>query len=185
MVKALTPWSQRITAGASDEPVGSKVPVVDELAPTIDTGFIDTTGTYIGRVGTDAEFTRFGPETLATGAAMDSDTINLVEYDVLIIAFNSDGSHSVEIDLFQPTAAIGPYAGMDDLGGIGVGAVFSGADTETDGAFVSIVEDGAETATDTWKFWRVGTIKGLTAVIRVINNDVTPHTIHGAYLRVA
>ena len=116
--KGAAPWSVDYEAGLADAPVSSHPGVeADQVNPVIDAGFIDADGNWqIERTTTDRGFTRFGPETLAQNATMFSPTINTVEYDILIIAVNSDGTHGIEIQYYQPDSAIGPYTGMDDLG---------------------------------------------------------------------
>ena len=74
---------------------------------------------------------------------------------------------------------------MDDLGGIGVAAPVTSSDSETDGSFSNIADDGTETAADTWKFWRIGTVGGTIGRIRIMNKDASAHLIHGAFLRVS
>ena len=185
--KGAAPWSVDYEAGLADAPVSSHPGVeADQVKPVIDAGFIDADGSWqIEKTTTDRGFTRFGPETLVQNASMYSPTINLVEYSHLIIGINSDGNHNIDIVMLQPDQAIGPYVGMDDLGGIGQEVSLSAADTETDGKFIAIADDGAETARDTWKFWRVTNVQGLIARLRVKNTDASSHLMHAAYLRIA
>ena len=185
--KGAAPWSVDYEAGLADAPVSSHPGVeADQVKAVIDAGFIDSDGSWqIEKTTTDRGFTRFGPETLAQNASMFSPTINLVEYSHLILGINSDADHNVEIGFFQPDEAIGPYVGLDDLGGIGVSSPWIAADTESDGSFVNITEDGSEAVKDTWKFWRITNVQGTIARVRIKNCDASSHTIHAAFLRVA
>jgi len=54
--KSIAPWSERVSEGLIDQPIDSVVTASQTLRATVDTGFIDQTGTWKGIVSSDALF---------------------------------------------------------------------------------------------------------------------------------
>ena len=57
--KSIAPWSERVSEGLIDQPINSQIASTVNLRPTVDTGFIDQTGTWKGNVSSDANFIAF------------------------------------------------------------------------------------------------------------------------------
>jgi len=54
--KSIAPWSERVAEGLIDQPIDSQISSTVDLRPTVDTGFIDQTGTWKGNVSSDEIF---------------------------------------------------------------------------------------------------------------------------------
>jgi len=54
--KSVAPWSERVAEGLIDQPIDSTITASQTLRATVDTGFIDQTGTWKGIVSSDAAF---------------------------------------------------------------------------------------------------------------------------------
>jgi len=54
--KSIAPWSERVSEGLIDQPIDSSITASQTLTATVDTGFIDQTGTWKGVVSSDTIF---------------------------------------------------------------------------------------------------------------------------------
>jgi len=54
--KSIAPWSERVAEGLIDQPIDSTITASQTLRATVDTGFIDQTGTWKGIVSSDSTF---------------------------------------------------------------------------------------------------------------------------------
>lgn len=54
--KSIAPWSERVAEGLIDQPIDSTITASQTLRATVDTGFIDQTGTWKGIVSSDPIF---------------------------------------------------------------------------------------------------------------------------------
>jgi len=54
--KSIAPWSERVAEGLIDQPIDSNITASQTLRATVDTGFIDQTGTWKGIVSSDTIF---------------------------------------------------------------------------------------------------------------------------------
>jgi len=54
--KSIAPWSERVAEGLIDQPIDSTITASQTLRATVDTGFIDQTGTWKGIVSSDPLF---------------------------------------------------------------------------------------------------------------------------------
>jgi len=54
--KSIAPWSERVSEGLIDQPIDSSITASQTLTATVDTGFIDQSGTWKGVVSSDTIF---------------------------------------------------------------------------------------------------------------------------------
>jgi hypothetical protein len=54
--KSIAPWSERVSEGLIDQPIDSQIQASQTLRPTVNSGFIDQTGTWKGNVSSDTVF---------------------------------------------------------------------------------------------------------------------------------
>jgi len=74
--KAYTPFSTSSEAGVTTAPVEGYINVDQEIKPTVDTGFIDNKGIWIGHVTSDSQFRLYRDEAIANGGEILTPTAN-------------------------------------------------------------------------------------------------------------
>jgi len=69
--KSIAPWSERVAEGLIDQPIDSTITASQTLRATVDTGFIDQTGTWKGIVSSDPLFSSIQTDIgIANGVAI-------------------------------------------------------------------------------------------------------------------
>jgi hypothetical protein len=109
--KAYTPFSTSSEAGVTTAPVEGYINVDQEIKPTVDTGFIDSKGIWIGNVTNDSQFILYTDEAIADGGTILTPTANpdgtwpldMTGYRDLFIAIKPTNGGNCTI-----TAAMGP-----------------------------------------------------------------------------
>jgi len=188
--KASTPWSSRTVAeGGTDSPVGSLVPVPDEITPVVNTGFIATTGKFTGLPANDLQFTFQDPyQALAAGASLYIEGINTLRYEILILGVLDSSGNNINVDLSldAPTVLLGPYnsSAFENPGVAGNWRVNSYPGGGGGGGMENILYDTNENLAATWRFWKIIGVRGLVSTILVRSNEGSDAgTISTAYLR--
>jgi len=189
--KASTPWSTRTVAeGGTDSPVGDLVPVPDEIKPVVNTGFIATTGKFTGIPSDDLAFTLSNKdEAIAAGASMFIDPVNMLNHNFLIIALLDSSGNDINVDLdykLNGAAASGPYANpiFTDVGISGNDWV-SNDPGDGSGVLVPLLQDTNTDLFNTWRFFKIGYLKGTSGLIRVRSNEgADAGNLSGAFLRI-
>lgn len=107
--KAYTPFSTSSEAGVTAAPVEGYIDVTQDVRPTIDTGFVDSQGTWIGHVTSDIEFKGFQKDdAIANNATMivfsdANNFVNMNGYDMLQLALKSSNTGNLAVE-----AVMGP-----------------------------------------------------------------------------
>jgi len=192
--KSIAPWSERVSEGLIDQPIDSVITASQTLTATVDTGFIDQSGTWKGVVSSDAIF---GSIQLDSGIA-DSATI-------LTPSKNADGTWPLDMTGYQglfvaikPTNG-GAYAikavmGPSDLsfGGLtplNAAALLRGNNSDqVEREYLGdIILDSADTLiADVWNIFYVGSRLREQKVLQwlIINNSGGSSDIETAFMRI-
>ena len=110
--KSVAPWAERVAEGLIDQPIDSSITASQTLTATVDTGFIDQSGTWKGVISSDAIFgitqTDIGianSATIITPSANADGTwpLDMTGYRDLFIAIKPTNGGNYTI-----TAAMGP-----------------------------------------------------------------------------
>jgi len=189
--KASTPWSTRTVAeGGTDSPVGDLVPIPDEITPVVNTGFISLAGKYRGIPADDLVFTVSNKdEAVAAGASMFIDPVNMLNHNFLIIALLDSSGNDINVDLdykINGAAASGPYANpiFTDVGISGYDWV-SNDPGDGSGVLVPLLQDTNTDLVNTWRFFKIGYLKGTLGLIRVRSNEAADAgTLTAAFMRI-
>ena len=193
MPKGSTPWSTRtIAEGGTDSPVGDLVPVPDSAQPVINAGFIDDSGKWqLAAAANDRAFTFQDPaQALAAGASLYIEGINMLNHDILILGILDSSGNNINIDIFYMCGLAGitgtPYNDTGfDVAGFAEDRTWHSNDPG-DGAanLVPILEDGGEALQATWRFYKIGFVRGTVGQLLIRSNEgANAGTISTAYLR--
>jgi len=182
--KASTPWSTRTVAeGGTDSPVGDLVPVPDAITPTVDTGFISTTGKFTGNYADDLQFTFQDPsQALAAGADMEFN-VNMLNHDFLMLAVVDTSGNAINVDLLWslPTAPTGPYT---PFAALGINGDDQWKENKTGSSLDFILRDTSEALVATWTLYKIVGLRGTQGRIVIHNNEgADAGTISTAYMR--
>ena len=188
--EAFAPWSLTRKAGVQSATVNGTIDVVQEIRPTLTTGFIDESGDWKGLKSSEEQFHSFGnDEAIANGATIlapqsASGTVwplDMTGYDDVMVAIKptNGGNYSL-------TAVMGPadfaFANLRDVNpnSILIGAPYPNDDNAT------LYNDGAQSLTaDVWNIviiqQRLKSQKLLQ--FRIVNNSGGESDIETAFLR--
>ena len=158
--KSIAPWSERVSEGLIDQPINSQIASTVNLRPTVDTGFIDQTGTWKGNVSSDANFIAFqtdlgianGAEILTPSANADGTwPLDMTGYKDIFIAIKptNGGSYAV-------TAVMGPNSvSFANLSPVNAAAILEGNTGQASPQdFTQLFNDGSQTMTaDVWNIF--------------------------------
>jgi len=188
--KASTPWSNRSVAeGGTDSPVGSLVPVPDEITPVVNTGFIATTGKFIGLAADDLAFTFQDPfQALAAGASMFINPINMMNRDIIILGLLDSSGNNINVDIMymlSGTDTGSPYDGANFPANIDSAMDWRSNDPG-DGAqgLVPILDDTSEVLKSSWRFYKIAFTRGTVGQLEIRSNEGSnAGTISSAFMR--
>jgi len=187
--KAYTPFSTSNEAGVSAAPVEGFIEVTQDVRPTIDTGFVDSKGKWIGHQTSDTSFNIYQKDIgIANGnnfitPAQNPDgtwPLDMTGYSDLFLAIkpSSGGNYAV-------TAIMGPAdVSFANLSPVNAAATLKGAIRRND--FDTALVDSADSMTaDVWnifiiqdqlKHWK-------TLQFNIVNNSGAQSDIETAFLR--
>jgi len=190
--KAYTPFSTSSEAGISAAPVEGYIQVEQEVRPTIDTGFIDSQGTWIGHTTSDSSFTirqtdigiPNGGEILTPSANADNSwPLDMTGYNDLFLAIKptNGGAYALEAVMGPDTT---PFANLSPVNAAGVlrGVV----DTFGNHALANLFVDVADTlVVDVWNIFYIGNnLKNQKLLqFKITNNSGGSSDIETAFMR--
>jgi len=121
--KSIAPWSERVAEGLIDQPIDSTISASQTLRATVDTGFIDQTGTWKGVVSSDSEFSSIQSDTgIANGVAIITPSKNadgtwpldMTGYTDVQLAINPTNAGNYAIEAIMGPADLS-YGGLTPL----------------------------------------------------------------------
>jgi len=185
------PYSLTREAGVQSATVNGTIDVIQEIRPTIETGFVDDKGDWKGRKSSDEQFHAFDkhvgiPNTgeMLTPQAI-SDTrwpIDMTGYSDIFIAIKptNGGNYAIE-------AVMGPDSNsFANLSPVNPAAALRGNTTEYPVQMVSLLLDSADTLTaDVWNIFMVkDTLRNQKLLqFKVTNNSGGESDVEFAFLR--
>jgi len=190
--KSIAPWSERVSEGLIDQPIDSQIQASQTLRATVDTGFIDQTGTWKGVVSSDTVFgirqTDIG---IANGANFLTPSANadgtwpldMTGYKDLFLAIKPSTGGNVKIEAVMGT---GSFA---DLEPVNAAAVLKGTIPErlvVNAPLVNIFVDDAESLTvDVWNIFILkNDLAGQKLLqFKITNNSGGSSDIETAFMR--
>jgi len=192
--KAYTPFSTSSEAGVTAAPVEGYIDVTQDVRPTVDTGFIDSKGIWIGHVTSDKQFIIYKDEAIGNGGTIITPSVN------------ADGTWPLDMTGFshiqiavKPTnggnyamkAVMGPdsisYANLAPVNAAASLKMINQTDSSSSsGGFYDAVNDVAESLTaDVWNIFtiydRLESQKLLQ--FQITNNSGDVSTIETAFMR--
>jgi hypothetical protein len=191
--KSIAPWSERVSEGLIDQPIDSSITTSQILTATVDTGFIDQTGTWKGVVSSD---TIFGITQTDIGVANGATITTPSE--------NGDGTWPLDMTGFRdlqiaikPTNG-GNYAfiasmGPDGSSYGGLSPINAAADLrgnlpqQAPQDFTDLFSDGSESCTaNVWNIFYIGTILQHQKLLlfKITNNSGGSSDIETAFMRI-
>ncbi len=191
--KSIAPWSERVSEGLIDQPINSQIASTVDLRPTVDTGFIDQTGTWKGNISSDTNFIALQTDTgIANGAEILTPSSNpdgtwpldMTGFNDVMIAIKptSGGAYSF-------TAIMGPAdVSFANLSPVNAGTQLSAAYTgePSDEGWYAVLYDGSQTMiADKWNILTVyGRAKGHKLLrFKIVNNSGGSSDIETAFMR--
>ena len=191
--KSIAPWSERVSEGLIDQPINSQIQASQTLRATVDTGFIDQSGTWKGNVSSDPEF---------IALQLDSSVINTGE--ILTPSANADGTWPLDMTGYNDVMiAIKPTSGgaysftavMGDesvsfanLSPVNAGVQLSAAylGEPSDEGWYAVLYDGSQTMTA--NKWNILTVYGRAKDqkllrFKIVNNSGDTADIETAFMR--
>jgi len=189
--KSIAPWSERVAEGLIDQPIDSTITASQTLRATVDTGFIDQTGTWKGIVSSDPLFSSIQTDTgIANGVAIITPSKNadgtwpldMTGYRDVIIAINptNGGSYATQAVMGPDNIAFGGLSPINPAsalrGGQGTGPISN----------MDIFLDSAETLTaDVWNIFFIGDMLRNQKLLqfKFTNNSGGSSDIQTAFMR--
>jgi len=116
--KSIAPWAERVAEGLIDQPIDSSITATQTLTATVDTGFIDQSGTWKGVVSSDSIFSSIQTDIgIANGVAILTPSKNadgtwpldMTGYTDLMLAINvsNTGNYKIGAVMGPDTVAFG------------------------------------------------------------------------------
>ena len=187
------PFSIEREAGVQSATVNGTIDVVQEIRPTLTTGFIDEKGDWKGLKSSDEQFHSFGydegiPNTgsilapqSVTGAENEIWPLDMTGFHTLIYAIKptNGGNYAIK-------AVMGPNSfNFANLNGVNPAATLRGTPTPQNTAS-NLYDDSAESLTaDVWNILTIeGTLAGQKLLqFKIVNNSGGDSTIETAFMR--
>lgn len=176
--KSIAPWSERVTEGLIDQPIDSQILASQTLRATVDTGFIDQTGTWKGVVSSDAIFgirqTDIGIAnggTFLTPSKNADNTwpLDMTGYNDLFIAIKPTRGGNYAVN-----AVMGPDSlSFADLSPVNAATVLRGASLPQNATadFQPLFEDGSQTLSA--DVWSIFILQGVVAHQKLLQFKIT------------
>jgi len=188
--KAYAPYS---TSGenVAQTPLEGYIEIQQEITPTIETGFVNENGLWIGNVSSDTEFIIHKDEAIANGGTILTPSVNadgtwplnMTGYSDIQIAIKPSNGGNVLIK-----AVMGPdslsYANLNPVNPafvlMGNSAQAAPADLED-----LFVESAAELTVDVWNIYMISNVLANQKLLQfsVTNNSGDISTIETAFMR--
>ena len=183
------PWSLTREAGVLSATVDGTIEVPQSVQPTIDTGFCDEKGNWVGVKSSDNEFRDFtkhvaipNGETVLSPATATVDHINMTGFKDIYIAIKPSNGGNYAI-----TAVMGPDTNsFANLSPVNAAATLRGTLAQS---FPVDIEDlfneGSEALTaDVWNIFQITTLDDQKMMqFKIVNNSGGDSTIEVAYMR--
>jgi len=189
--KSIAPWSERVSEGLIDQPIDSSITASQTLTATVDTGFIDQTGTWKGVVSSDTIFgitqTDIG---VANGAAIITPSENadgtwpldMTGYNDIFFAIKptNGGNYSVEAvmgpDRFVNLSPVNAAAGL---------RLATDGEPSDEGMYSAFWDAAEAMTTDVWNIFQIqGRCKDQKLLqFRITNNSGASSDIETAFMR--
>jgi len=192
--KAYTPFSTSSEAGVTAAPVEGFITVDQEVRPTVDTGFIDSKGTWIGRVTSDKTFSIYQKdEAIANGGTITTPSVNpegiwpldMTGFRDLFVAVRPTNGGAYQIN-----AVMGPDSvSFANLSPVNAAGLLRGNYGRREGGQVmqDLFKDSGETMiVDVWNIYSINESLANQKLLMfsIVNNSGGVSTIETAYLRV-
>jgi len=188
--KAYTPFSTSSEAGVTTAPVEGYINVDQEIKPTVDTGFIDSKGIWIGHVTSDSQFIIYRDEAIANGGTILTPTANpdgtwpldMSGYNDLLIGLKptNGGQYQLVAVMGPNTVSFANLNPVDAADGLRI------ASDPTNNAFTDLLNDTNETCTaDVWTIFSLPSrAKGQKLLqFAITNSSGGISTIETAFMR--
>jgi hypothetical protein len=183
--KAYTPFSTSNEAGVSAAPVEGFIEVTQDVRPTIDTGFVDAKGNWVGHQTSDTEFSFYHKgDAVPNGQVELASTCDMTGFNDIQLAIRPTASGN-----FAVAAVMGPdtdrYA---NLSPVNAAAVLKGNKLgESSQSFGELFNDSADTMTaDVWNIYMIKNNLANQKLLqfRITNNTGASSDIEVMYLRI-
>jgi len=193
--KSIAPWSERVSEGLIDQPIDSSITASQTLTATVDTGFIDQSGTWRGVVSSDTGFgirqtdigIANGVEFLTPSKNADGTwPLDMSGYSDIIVAINPSNAGNYGID-----AVMGPGdLSFGDLTPLNAAGTLRGTFNAEAANFVmtQLLSDSSEALTvDVWNlFYIQGRLSNQKVLqFKITNNSGGSSDVQTAFMRIA
>ena len=189
--KSIAPWSERVSEGLIDQPIDSQIQASQTLRATVDTGFIDQTGTWKGVVSSDAIFgitqtdlgVANGGEILTPSANTDGTwPLDMTGYRHLLMAIKPTNAGNVAI-----TAVMGPAdVSFANLSPVNAAADLRGNLGAGNSGFSNLLLDSSDSLTaDVWNIFMLSETLHNQKLLqfKIVNNSGGSSDIQTAFMR--
>ena len=189
--KSIAPWSERVSEGLIDQPIDSQIQASQTLRATVDTGFIDQTGTWKGVVSSDAIFgitqtdlgIANGGEILTPSANTDGTwPLDMTGYRHLLMAIKPTNAGNVAI-----TAVMGPAdVSFANLSPVNAAADLRGNLGAGNSGFSNLLLDSSDSLTaDVWNIFMLSETLHNQKLLqfKIVNNSGGSSDIQTAFMR--
>lgn len=189
--KSIAPWSERVSEGLIDQPIDSQIQASQTLRATVDTGFIDQTGTWKGVVSSDAIFgitqtdlgVANGGEILTPSANTDGTwPLDMTGYRHLLMAIKPTNAGNVAI-----TAVMGPAdVSFANLSPVNAAADLRGNLGAGNSGFSNLLLDSSDSLTaDVWNIFMLSETLHNQKLLqfKIVNNSGGSSNIETAFMR--
>jgi len=185
--KAYTPFSTSSEAGITAAPVEGFIEVTQDVRPTIDTGFVNKQGNWIGHTTSDTEFSFYGKdEEIANGAAVttpvNTGTLSMIGYSDIQIAIRPTNGGNYAIQAIMSSDGDIPYYNLRPPDAAVILRIWEDQSATSESA----VNQSAEALTaDVWNILMIqGRLKNQARCgFKITNNSGDIATIETMFLR--
>jgi len=189
--KSIAPWSERVAEGLIDQPIDSSITASQTLRATVDTGFIDQTGTWRGIVSSDPLFSSIQTDIgIANGVSILTPSVNadgtwpldMTGYQNIQIAIlpTNGGNYAIEGVMGPDSVSYG------NLSPVNAASALRGNTPEYPVQVVTLLLDTGDTLTA--NVWNIFMIKNTLAnqkllQFKITNNSGGSSDIQTAFMR--
>jgi hypothetical protein len=185
------PYSLTREAGVQSATVNGTIDVIQEIRPTINSGFLDEKGDWKGIKSSDENFFAFGKdvgipntgEILAPSQVGDRWPLDMTGFNDLFIAIKPTNAGNYAI-----TAIMGPDVNnFANLNPVNPAATLKGTHGLIDTTLTSLFNDSADSlAADVWNIFKIGTVLAEQKLLqfKIVNNSGGESDIETAFMRV-